>query len=382
MDKLYMLQFACCIITAILAIILVLARFQIRWLNKRYEVSRWLMAASMAALAFHFQLQMTHGLRAHNDDVGAAVNILFYTPIASLISFSVYNVVCCSAMGRKRFMLVCLGIYLVISAVFGISSMLLGSLDVGDALYVMMALFVINLVYCIAVTSMEIRHHRKIMEDNSGADLLPYDSYTGACYVLMAASALVLTVAIMYRPLLLIFGPFMLFSLIVYTMSYIGYGYNVSPSDFLLEEVEEESTQETETDEEAGTNTEEMPSEAESDDKKCIHLKSMEAIEETLDEWCEMRGYRDSTANLISICQKMNVPKEDLSFYFEKHLKTTFRVWLSDIRFNAAKQMLSENPSFNNDTVSTECGFSSHAHLYKIFKAKTGLTPRQWVDSL
>lgn len=382
MDKLYMLQFACCIISAILAIILALARFQIRWLNKRYEISRWLIAASMAALAFHFFLQMTHGLRAHNDNVGAAVNILFYTPIASLISFSVYNVVCSRATGRKRFMLVCLGIYLVISAVFGISSMLLGSLDVGDALYVMMALFVINLVYCIAVTSMEIRHHRKIMEENSGADLLPYDSYTGACYILMAASAMVLTVAIMYRPLLLIFGPFMLFSLIVYTMSYIGYGYNVTPSDFLLEEVDEESTHEAEADETTTEDTEETVIETESDDKKNRHKRSMEDIEKTLDEWCEMRGYRDSTANLISICQKMNVPKEDLSFYFEKHLKTTFRVWLSDIRFNAAKQMLSENPTFNNDTVSTECGFSSHAHLYKIFKAKTGLTPRQWVDSL
>ena len=376
-----MLQFACCIITAILAIILTLARFQIRWLNKRYEVSRWLVAASMAALAFHFFLQMTHGLRAHNDNVGAAVNILFYTPIASLISFSVYNVVCSRATGRKRFMLVCLGIYLVISGVFSISSMLLGSLDVGDALYVMMALFVINLVYCIAVTSMEIRHHRKIMEENSGADLLPYDSYTGACYILMAASAMVLTVAIMYRPLLLIFGPFMLFSLIVYTMSYIGYGYNVTPSDFLLEEVDEESPIE-EADEATAVGTEEIVNEVEPDDKKSRHNRSMEDIEKTLDEWCEMRGYRDSTANLISICQKMNVPKEDLSFYFEKHLKTTFRVWLSDIRFNAAKQMLSKNPTFNNDTVSTECGFSSHAHLYKIFKAKTGLTPRQWVDSL
>lgn len=381
MDKLYLLQFACCIITAILAIILALARFQIRWLNKRYEVSRWLVAASMAALAFHFFLQMTHGLRAHNDNVGAAVNILFYTPIASLISFSVYNVVSSRATGRKRFMLVCLGIYLVISGVFGISSMLLGSLDVGDALYVMMALFVINLVYCIAVTSMEIRHHRKIMEENSGADLLPYDSYTGACYILMAASAMVLTVAIMYRPLLLIFGPFMLFSLIVYTMSYIGYGYNVTPSDFLLEEVDEESPLQ-EADEATAVGTEEIANEVGPDDKKSRHKRSMEDIEKTLDEWCEMRGYRDCTANLISICQKMNVPKEDLSFYFEKHLKTTFRVWLSDIRFNAAKQMLSENPTFNNDTVSTECGFSSHAHLYKIFKAKTGLTPRQWVDSL
>ena len=40
--------------------------------------------------------------------------------------------------------------------------------------------------------------------------------------------------------------------------------------------------------------------------------------------------------------------------------------------------MLLENPYFNIDTISAECGFSSHAHLYKMFKAKMGMTPGQW----
>lgn len=394
MDKLYLLQFACCILTATLALMLACARFQIRWLNKRYEVSRWLLCFSMAVLAFHYVLQMIHGLRAHNDDVGAVVNILFYAPIASLISFSTYNVVCSRAKGRKRFVIVCSAIYLIILAIFGVSSMLSGSLDVGDMLYVMAALFVIELVYCIATNILEMRRHRKIMEDNSGADMLPYDSYTGACYVLMAALAMVLTAAILYRPLLLIFGPFMLLSLFFFTMSFIGYGYNITPSDIMLDEMEEDEQDELDMKLSCKDNSLEgesdstemsgelLENESIGDDEKNRQERTRTRVEEALRKWCDMDGFRDSNANLVSICQKMNLSKGDLSFYFECCLQTTFRVWLSDIRFNAAKQMLTENPTLSNDTISAECGFSSHAHLYKIFKAKTGLTPRQWVDSL
>ena len=36
------------------------------------------------------------------------------------------------------------------------------------------------------------------------------------------------------------------------------------------------------------------------------------------------------------------------------------------------------NQILQRNGVSIECGFSSHAHLYKVFKAKTGMTPIQW----
>lgn len=44
MNTLFLVQFACCIIVSMLGLILVLSRFQIRWTNRRYEVSRWLLA--------------------------------------------------------------------------------------------------------------------------------------------------------------------------------------------------------------------------------------------------------------------------------------------------------------------------------------------------
>lgn len=71
MNTLFLVQFACCIIVSMLGLILVLSRFQIRWTNRRYEVSRWLLAFSMFVLAWHYVLQMVCGFRAKGDEIGA-----------------------------------------------------------------------------------------------------------------------------------------------------------------------------------------------------------------------------------------------------------------------------------------------------------------------
>ncbi len=105
MNTLFLVQFACCIIVSMLGLILVLSRFQIRWTNRRYEVSRWLLAFSMFVLAGHFVLQMVYGFRAKGDAIGAVVNVLFYTPISFIISYATYNLICYRS-GRKKFVLV------------------------------------------------------------------------------------------------------------------------------------------------------------------------------------------------------------------------------------------------------------------------------------
>ena len=59
-------------------------------------------------------------------------------------------------------------------------------------------------------------------------------------------------------------------------------------------------------------------------------------------------------------------------------MPTNFRTWLSDIRFNEAVRMMKANPEYSIDAISTECGFSSHTWIYRIFKQKTGMSPSQW----
>ena len=366
MNTLFLVQFACCIIVSMLGLILVLSRFQIRWTNRRYEVSRWLLAFSMFVLAWHYVLQMVCGFRAKGDEIGAVVNVLFYSPVSSFISYATYNLICYRG-GRKKFALLgCVSYALIlICFFFGYNDTPRG-MHMGEWLYVMLALFAVTIMYSTYTTVIEMRYHRKIIEENTTEDLLPFDRYTYTTYGLAGIMVLAMVGAICYRPLLYCVGPLMLFSLISFTISFLGYGYNMIPAEVRLElDTADEPLEVMEESEEVGLGSERIS-----------------IIESLLASWCDKGGYRDSTVNMPMLSVKLGIPRNELSMYFENCLKSSFRIWLSDIRFKEAQRMLLEECRYSNDTISSECGFSSHAHLYKIFKAKTGFTPGQWRDSV
>lgn len=366
MNTLFLVQFACCIIVSMLGLILVLSRFQIRWTNRRYEVSRWLLAFSMFVLAWHYVLQMVCGFRAKGDEIGAVVNVLFYSPVSFFISYATYNLICYRG-GRKKFALLgCVSYALIlICFFFGYNDTPRG-MHMGEWLYVMLALFAVTIMYSTYTTVIEMRYHRKIIEENTTEDLLPFDRYTYTTYRLAGIMVLAMVGAICYRPLLYCVGPLMLFSLISFTISFLGYGYNMIPAEVRLElDTADEPLEVMEESEEVGLGSEKIS-----------------IIESMLASWCDKGGYRDSTVNMPMLSVKLGIPRNELSMYFENCLKSSFRIWLSDIRFKEAQRMLLEECRYSNDTISSECGFSSHAHLYKIFKAKTGFTPGQWRDSV
>lgn len=366
MNTLFLVQFACCIIVSMLGLILVLSRFQIRWTNRRYEVSRWLLAFSMFVLAWHYVLQMVCGFRAKGDEIGAVVNVLFYSPVSFFISYATYNLICYRG-GRKKFALLgCVSYALIlICFFFGYNDTPRG-MHMGEWLYVMLALFAVTIMYSTYTTVIEMRYHRKIIEENTTEDLLPFDRYTYTTYGLAGIMVLAMVGAICYRPLLYCVGPLMLFSLISFTISFLGYGYNMIPAEVRLElDTADEPLEVMEESEEVGLGSEKIS-----------------IIESMLTSWCDKGGYRDSTVNMPMLSVKLGIPRNELSLYFENYLKSSFRIWLSDIRFKEAQRMLLEECRYSNDTISSECGFSSHAHLYKIFKAKMGFTPGQWRDSV
>lgn len=366
MNTLFLVQFACCIIVSMLGLILVLSRFQIRWTNRRYEVSRWLLAFSMFVLAWHYVLQMAYGFRAKGDEVGAVVNVLFYCPISFIVSYAAYSLICYRS-GRKKFVLIgCVSYALIlICFFFGYNDTPKG-MHMGEWLYVMLALFAVTIIYSTYTTVIEMRYHRKIIEENTTEDLLPFDRYAYASYGMVGILVLAMVGAICYRPLLYSVAPLMLLSLISFIISFLGYGYNMIPTEVRLEqETADEPLEVMEVSEEVGLDSEKIS-----------------VIESLLASWCDKGGYRDSTVNMPMLSVKLGIPRNELSMYFENCLKSSFRIWLSDIRFKEAQRMLLEECRYSNDTISSEYGFSSHAHLYKIFKAKTGFTPGQWRDSV
>lgn len=368
MNILFLTQFACFIISGMLALLLILTRFQIRWPNRRYEVSRWLMCGTMLALTFHFVLQMAFDIRAKSDAIGAVVNILFYAPIEYLVSYATFNLIC-YRKGRKRIGLFCSLSYalIVICFLMGFIGVVpKGSMHIGFWLYLMLAIFTLTIIFCYIVTFREMQYHRKIILDNTAEDMLPFDSFACVSYVFMGICCLALMAGIISRAILLVIAPLVLLSVVVFIVSFVGYGFNIMPLDNMLEQQIEEEAEE------------EEPAEVEEEVDEGLTPERIAKIENLLAEWCKNGGFRDSAMNMPMLASMICVNRKDLSAYFEDYLQSSFRVWLSDIRFQKAQSMLREETRYSNQTVSIECGFSSHAHLYKVFKAKTGMTPIQW----
>ena len=376
MDFLYFLQFACFIFMLINALILGITHLHMKWVNRRYEWSRWLILAGMTGLAIQYLLQMLLGFRAKSDDLGAIFNILVYTPCFTTISMGIYNIEATHA-NRRKMNIVCACIYAAIIAVFCIGYSNSGSLNIGNWLYAMLVLFGANVAYCIYMIMIEMRKRKKMLELMTGGDMLPYVRYARASVFALFFSTLTMPFAILSTTLLYIIGPLALLSILFFNLSFVAMGYNYVPTEELLDKEEEESAALADeiTESSDGQDVESA------DSKETLPSFSQErqaAIKEKLDKWCEELGYKDTTVNMFTLSRSLNISKNELSRYFTSCLNSTFRIWLAEVRFEAAKKMMLDYPDYNNDIISAECGFSSRSYLYRIFKEKEGCSPTVW----
>ena len=380
MTSIFILQLICCTITGMLGLHIAMASLQVRWKVRRYETSRWLLCGSMAVFCIHYFLQMTQGFRAQGADVGAVVNIMFYTPVVFAITLSIINMESTRSVMR-RYCLRSAAAYALIVAIFIFGVFSNKSLHLGGLLYVMLAFFVGSMAYFIYASYTEVLKRKKKLLEESAGDLLPHVRYARSSLVLVCVSAAFLPIAILFNTLLLLVGPLMLLVLIFFVHSFISLGYYITPVENMLEEQEELEEQEKTADQTA------YGAQLDSGDDGQTELsisssERMKKIEAALEKWCDDRMYKDCNVTIYSLAANLGCKKNELTEYFNLSQHTNFRTWLSDIRFNEAVRMMKENPEFSNDAISTECGFSSHTQIYRIFKQKTGLSPSQWREQM
>lgn len=394
MDHLFLLQFACFLFMLFNAFTLAVTRLQARWLNPRYERARWLIFVGIMGLAAHYLMQMRYGFRAVDDAVGATVNALVYAPCFSLISMGIFHIEA-THVRRRRVYVVCTTINLAIFACFFIGFLQHGEMRIGAWLYAMLALFAANVVYCIVVIVREIIKRRRLLETMAGGDIMPYVRYSRASLLILFFPAVVSPFAIISTKLLYFFAPLGLMAFLFFVLSFVALGYSYQPKESLLDEEAEEKVspavvvaqqEETVAQQAVALHGDACHDGAAHDGDKAKEQQTAtllpedrrKQIQQRLDEWCAALGYRDGAVNLLLLSHTIHISKDDLTLFFDQCLNTTFRIWLSDIRFAAAKKMMIENPEYSNDIISSECGFSSRTHLYRIFKAREACTPTVW----
>lgn len=376
---LYLLQFACLIFMFISAFFIAVTRLHVRWINRRYEWSRWMIFSALLFMAVHFFLQMYFGFRAMGEDVGAVINALVYLPCFTLFSMAIYNIEATHTK-RRKMNLICAAVYAAMLAAFAVGYSFSGSLSIGAWLYVMLALFFGNIVYCIYMIIIEMNKRKKLLETMTATDMLPFIRYARASIAMLSLIAISMPFAILSTKLLYVVGPLGLLITLFFIVNFVAFGNYYVPTEELLDR--ERGNGETDADDEQ-TTAESCASQSAADCDQSAQRLSAERtafIQAALDEWCADLGYKDSSANMLTLSHSLNISKRELTQFFSQCQNTTFRIWLSEIRFNAAKRMMKEYPDYSNDIISSECGFSSRSYLYRVFKEKEGCTPIAWRD--
>ena len=380
MNSLFLLQFACFIFMLINAFIVAVSCLHVRWENKRYERSRWMIVVALIGLAIQYVIQMGFGFRAADDSLGAVVNILVYTPCFSLISMGIYNIETIRTNLRKM-ILMCSGIYAAIIVVFCVGISLHHSLYIREGLYIMLALFCVSVIYCISMIVREMMRRRNLLETMAATDMLPYVRYSRASVVILWLAVLAMPVAIFSTTLLYIVGPAVLLALLFFNLTFIALGSSYIPTEELLDKEEEGYALARTKYRYGGVHSAKQYNSVGSiESLQLISDERRDFIQKSLDDWCENLGYKDCNVNILTLSRTLCISKNELSQFFDQCLHSNFRIWLSEIRFNAAKKMMLEYPDYSNDIISAECGFSCRTHLYRIFKTKEGCSPTEWRD--
>ena len=365
------------------AFFIAVTRLHVRWINRRYEWSRWMIFSALLFMAVHFFLQMYFGFRAMGEDVGAVINVLVYLPCFTLFSMAIYNIEATHTK-RRKMNLICAAVYAAMLAAFAVGYSFSGSLNIGAWLYVMLALFFGNIVYCIYMIIIEMNKRKKLLETMTATDMLPFIRYARASIAMLSLIAISMPFAILSTKLLYVVGPLGLLITLFFIVNFVAFGNCYVPTEELLDR--ERGNGETDDEDDADgeqTTAESCASQSAADCDRSEQRLSAERsafIQAALDKWCADMGYKDSSVNMLTLSHLLDINKNELTQFFSQCQNTTFRIWLSEIRFNAAKRMMIEYPDYSNDIISSECGFSSRSYLYRVFKEKEGCTPIAWRD--
>lgn len=336
-------------ITVFIGLMLLLCRMHLTTVVRRYELSRWMMVCAMGIYAIHFLIQIIFGLRASGDDVGAVVNILFYAPVTYLLSFAIMNL----SGGRdhmKRHLIFSMVSYLTILATFFAGLSVHRSLHLGKMMYLMSAELSVSILIAAYFAYKESRHLISELESNTAGDLGIYSKFMFTGVVLLLFISLPVPAIIFSRPMLFVVGPMFLLLLFVYSVNFVCLGFSLRPVAEVLDARYNEN----------GTVTNDA------------------SIQIALDSWLSKGGFTNPDISMMKLAQQLGCSQQELGRLISNNYGTTFRVWLSRIRLKEAKRMLIDKPYATIEVVAEDCGFTSRSYFQNLFKAETGLTPKEW----
>lgn len=84
--------------------------------------------------------------------------------------------------------------------------------------------------------------------------------------------------------------------------------------------------------------------------------------------------------SISSVCSEIGISQTYLSRLFRKYGKTSFQVFLTNLRIDKGKALMRAHPDMRLRDVAACVGYDDPSYFSKVFRQKTGLTPTQWSE--
>ena len=124
------------------------------------------------------------------------------------------------------------------------------------------------------------------------------------------------------------------------------------------------------------------------DDGQCDHKPEQAQRQDTpfyhaeiagkIKGWIDTDGYVQSGLTIKDLSDMLHTNRTYLSEYINTTYGTSFRDWITGLRINYAKRLLTQYPKLTVADISERSGFLSPSHFIRLFKEKTDLTPVRW----
>jgi len=334
--------------------------------------SRWLMFGGTALLGVQFVLQMALGLREKGVTQAVMLNLTVFTLVSWLLSLAILRLLTRGRLSRMDAWLGG-GVWAAETVLISAAAMTDGETllsdthrlqtaeTVGSVLY-----FAMQCYYTVRVVTL-LRRMRCSLNDYYDYDISQRIEW-------MQVSIWVLSLLSLFVPAV-IFAPgrwLMGFAVVFF----YGTWYFV---DSFCAYVKGSMPRKVEESEELRMKSEEFAA-ADSDGNGAgtgLADEQQERMESAVAQWTAQGGHRKSGLNKSMVAGQMGVSVNLLSQWL-RHRNQNFWDWLSDLRIEEAKRIISEHPDWTNEAIADHCGFNDRSAFQKKFKQKTGLTPAEW----
>jgi AraC-like DNA-binding protein len=96
------------------------------------------------------------------------------------------------------------------------------------------------------------------------------------------------------------------------------------------------------------------------------------------------KAYLNPDFSIYAISHRLQVPQHHIHYCFSKIIRCGFPAYRNRLRVMYAKELLADGHGrkLTIDAIGKQAGFSAKMNFYTAFKKETGLTPKQYLDSL